>query len=181
MSKFRYFAYGSNMLTEWLRSRCETAEFVGIAKVVGFSVQFDKRSKLDGSGKATLVRSNCDAFGVVFEIENSDLPELDRHEGKGRGYYRDDCFRVSLAGRHTIYTKAYLAEEPEANLRPYDWYIALVIAGAREHNLDQDYVAQFREIAYDVDHNANRPTRKNAIEALTRSGFPDHRTILLDG
>jgi gamma-glutamylcyclotransferase len=179
MAKLNYFAYGSNMLAEWLRSRCRSAVPMGIAEVVGHVVEFSKPSK-DGSGKATLTKSNSNSFGVVFEIDNAELPELDRHEGRN-GYYRDDNFRVTLAGGNTIHAKAYLASSPEAHLKPYDWYLALVIAGAREHNLDQDYVARFRAVAYDVDRDEHRNTRRRAIEALGRSGFADYRKVLPKG
>jgi gamma-glutamylcyclotransferase len=178
MAKFYYFAYGSNMLTEWVKSRCPSAVPVGIAEIIGFSVEFSKRS-IDGSGKATLNQSNLDSFGVVFEIESSDLADLDDHEGKrGGGYYRDDNFPVRLVGGNAIHASAYLASKPEAHLKPYDWYLALVIAGGREHNLNPDYVARFRQAGYEFDHDKDRDTRKRATEALARSGFPEYRRIL---
>ena len=179
MTKFRYFAYGSNMLTERLKPRCRSAVAIGVAEVAGRAIEFSKRGE-DRSGKATLTESNRSAFGVVYEIDNAELCELDTHEGKkGRGYYRDDHFAVTLADGSTIHAKTYLASMPEDHLKPYDWYLALVIAGAREHNLDPEYVAGLCEVAYDVDHNASRPKRKDAIEALARAGFPDYRKLLL--
>jgi gamma-glutamylcyclotransferase len=177
MTKFRYFAYGSNMLMERLKPRCPSAVAIGVAEVAGRAIEFSKRSE-DRSGKATLTESNRSTFGVVYEIDNAELCELDTHEGTRGGYYRDDHFAVILADGSTIHTKTYLASTPEDHLKLYDWYLALVIAGAGEHNLDPEYVAGLREVAYDVDHNASRPTRKDAIEALARAGFPDYRTIL---
>lgn len=49
---FRYFAYGSNMLTEWLRGRCPSTEPIGIAIAANHKLRFGKRS-IDKSGKAT--------------------------------------------------------------------------------------------------------------------------------
>jgi hypothetical protein len=153
---------------------------MGTAEVAALSLEFSKRS-IDGSGKATLTKSNRTSFGVVFEIDRVDLPELDRHEGMARGYRRDDNFKVTIKESRPIRTIAYLAERTEAQLKPYDWYLALVIAGAREHNLDWGYVARFREIAYDVDHDEDRLKRTQALDALRRSGFTDHREILAEG
>jgi hypothetical protein len=89
VTKFKYFAYGSNMLTEWLRQRCPSAEPVGIAEAVNFSIEFSKLSG-DKSGKATLIRSNRRSLGVVFEISDAELRALD--EAEGNGYKRNDNF-----------------------------------------------------------------------------------------
>ena len=71
MTKFTYFAYGSNMLLERLRKRCKSARFLGVAVVHGYKLVFSKKSKKDGSGKATIAKTaNDDAavYGALFEI-----------------------------------------------------------------------------------------------------------------
>jgi gamma-glutamylcyclotransferase len=70
MDTFKYFAYGSNMLTERLRSRGSSAIVVSRAMVRKYVLEFCKRSA-DGSGKATIVGSGKDGalvHGVVYEI-----------------------------------------------------------------------------------------------------------------
>jgi gamma-glutamylcyclotransferase len=165
------------MLTEWLKPRCRSAKPVGIAEVVKFSVEFSKRSR-DSSGKATLMNSSNCSLGVVFEIDAVEMPDLDRAEGNGYG--RCDSFSVRLVDRNaTVQTITYLALEPETDLKPYDWYLALIIAGAREHELNQAYVARLGKVAYDFDRDERR--RNKAIAALERSGFADYRTLLSEG
>ena len=99
MEHFTYFAYGSNMLSERLRRRCPSAKAIGVAVASGYILKFSKRS-IDKSGKATLVVSTNpkrQVFGELFEIENGDLRELDKAEGKGKGYNRCDEFSVTVA------------------------------------------------------------------------------------
>lgn len=127
---FLYFAYGSNMLSARLKARCPSAKVIGKATALGYALEFTKPGQ-DSSGKATLLNAaGHDTPGVLFEIAKSDLAELDRAEGAHRGYVRNDQFRIELAGQNAArVATTYLASKTEAHLMPYDWYLALVIAG----------------------------------------------------
>ena len=175
---FYYFAYGSNMLTKRLRKRCTTAERVDKAEVAEYVLEFSKKSK-DKSGKATLRSApggSDQACGVLFEIENTERSALDRAEGPG--YTRHNDFTVRLANSRECRTICYLAKTLTEDLKPYDWYLALVIAGAREHRLDDDYVARLSQCDYAVDPESDRPERQDAMKALNTSGFSNYRELL---
>jgi hypothetical protein len=91
---FLYFAYGSNMLPARLLGRCPSARAVGLGVARGWNLEFSKASK-DGSGRATLVPAPASAIpGVIFEIDLTEREKLDKHEGVGLGYRRDDTFAV---------------------------------------------------------------------------------------
>lgn len=179
---FYYFAYGSNMLTARLQARCPSAVPLGRAEVADYVVEFSKRSSVDQSGKATLsgaVGHSHSSSGVLFEIATAELGQLDRAEGNGKGYDRDDNFPVRLVGGSGIvHARSYLATETVSSLKPYDWYLALVIAGAHEHDLGEDYLAGLRRVAFDDDRDSARKTRRAALEALAAAGFPDYRVLL---
>lgn len=181
--KFYYFAYGSNMLTNRLRApcRCPSAKLIGTASKDDYVLEFNKRSK-DGSGKATLRRetgSGRRAVGVVFEIERAEKKRLDQAEGRGKGYDRCDSFIVRLSnGGDSIDTACYVATETDDHLRPYDWYLALVVGGAREHHVDEEYIAHLSQIPYEDDKCLERHERKVALEALEKSGFVDYRKLI---
>lgn len=139
-----YFAYGSNMLTARLQARCCSAVPVAVAKAEGYGFVYGKRGQ-DGSAKATLVPCDGDAaYGVLFEVSEQDMIALDGFEGRGRGYERDDDFIVTnLSTDKPVMASAYLAppEFIDVTLLPFDWYHALILAGAREHGLPGHYVA----------------------------------------
>ena len=85
-----YFAYGSNMLTARLLSRCSGAEKIEPAFLTGYTLCFDKRSR-DGSGKCTIRHTGSPSdvvHGVLFTIPQSQVPSLDRAEGEGTDYDR---------------------------------------------------------------------------------------------
>jgi gamma-glutamylcyclotransferase len=52
----KYFAYGSNMLTERLRARVGGAAALSKVCVCGYRVRFHKRSD-DGSGKCNIIET----------------------------------------------------------------------------------------------------------------------------
>jgi hypothetical protein len=175
-STFLYFAYGSNMLAEWLHTRCPSARPLGIAIARGFFLSFSKRSK-DGSAKATLVKadeSEHAAYGVLFEIPRREQAALDKAEGKGKGYDRDDAFMVvRLADETEAAASTYLASLQGCDecLVPYDWYHALILAGALQHGLPGGYVAGLRREAVRPDPEPQRTSRREALRALGCAGY----------
>jgi len=181
MPRVRYFAYGSNMLTARLRDRCPSAVALTTAEVVGFCVGFHKRG-VDASGKATLVAvedSTISAVGAVFEIDRIELAELDRIEGSG--YERIERFAVRcLRSGELLETHTYAAIEHHDDLVPYDWYLALVLAGIAEHGLGDDYAGRLQSLGAIPDEEPERVTRQEALSALCAVGIEDYRLLLRD-
>ena len=78
---------------------------------------------------------------------------------------------VKFIGGKKITASTYLGR-PEAhdeNLLPYDWYRALIVAGALEHELPESYVATLRDAVARVDPDAKR--REKNLLLLQRSGY----------
>jgi gamma-glutamylcyclotransferase len=156
--RVRYFAYGSNMLTDRLRERVPSATAIGIGQLAGHVLRWDKRSERDGSGKCDAEatgRPDDVVWGVVFELDSEDKSALDRTEGVGGGYIEKTVQVLTDAGPLTAVM--YYAIDKDASLRPYHWYKALVIAGAREHGLPASYRSRLELVVTVSD--ANRPTR----------------------
>ena len=185
MSTFTYFAYGSNMLDERLshRTRCPSARVLGTGSAAGWRLAFAKRGA-DGSGKATLLRSargSDRVHGVLFEIDLSERDALDRVEGPG--YARLDDLAVERASEAgppvTVLASVYVAR-PDAidpTLIAFDWYRALVIAGARRHGLPADVIAEIESVPVRPDPNPSREQRLLALEQLAAASCAD----LVDG
>ena len=171
------------MLTERLLVRCQSAQMAGIAFTEGYALEFSKRSN-DLSGKATLNKVDEPkrrTYGVLFEINNGDLPGLDRAEGEGFGYDRVDDFSVTfVADGKSVHAKTYIASANyiDTRLVPYDWYKALVIRGALQHGLPTAYITSLRDVAPIEDPDLNRISRKQAIEVLASAGVQDITQLL---
>lgn len=175
-----YFAYGSNLLTHRLAARCPSARPLGMAALPGHHVAFAKKSTVDGSGKATILpRDKSCAHGVVFELAQADLDTLDVIEGVGHGYNRLDRIDV-LLGSETLSASTYIASAPTGPIRPLDWYLALILAGAREHALPSHVLEQFLAQPFTPDAEFHRPGRLAAVSALEAAGHVDWLSLLQD-
>lgn len=179
---FLYFAYGSNMLPARLLARCPSARPLGLAHAEGHDLAFSKMSK-DGSGKATLVpATERTTPGILFEIALTERSALDRAEGAGQGYARIDDFTILIdnAERSTNVVTTYLATAHVDGLQPYDWYLALVIAGAVHHGFGASDVERLQQVAHVIDPDPDRRTRCEALSALSASGIADYRALWPD-
>jgi len=165
---FMYFAYGSNMSSARLRERCPSAAPVGVAELAGYALRWHKRSK-DGSGKCDIISildPNGRVFGVLYQIADSEKQALDRAEGLGYGYRKVDV-QVLIDGTE-VAANAYQATDIDESLKPYSWYQALVMAGAKEHGLPQGYIAQLSLITpmEDSDHDRHDGKMRLVEESL---------------
>ena len=170
MSAFLYFAYGSNLLTARLRERCPSAAPIGRAVAPGHSVCFRKAGR-DGSGKATLTLgggAGSEAMGVLYRIDLGERPALDRAEAR---YDRLDDFPVrTVQSGASIAATTYIAQADACRegLLPFDWYLALIVAGAREHGFDDSYIAMLAAVETLADLEAERAGRMSALARLGR-------------
>ncbi len=149
------------MLAARLRARCTSARMIGQGVAAGFDLAFDKIGQ-DGSGKATLVAGGLGVPGVLFDLADADLVLLDEIEGLGRGYDRV-LLTISGASAH-----AYLAPAPfrDAAMLPFDWYLGLVLAGAKAAGLPADWLARLAAQPSIADPEPDRPRRIEALALL---------------
>lgn len=137
-----YLAYGSNLHPRRLENRVGPVELIGTLALRGWRLAFDKRGG-DGSAKANLRAvpgSSCIVHAAAYGIRHDQLSRLDRFEGCGRGY---DTFPMHVSV-NADYVEAftYLATTHWISkaLAPYDWYVDLIVAGARFHGFDEAYI-----------------------------------------
>jgi cation transport regulator ChaC len=170
----KYFAYGSNMLQQWLcgPDRLSSAVFLSIGYVTGRQLRFHKHSRKDGSAKCDISETGNSAdivFGVLYDVPDNenDLKALDRAEGAPGGYTRTtiDVLRQDAA---PLLATVYLANTShiDSQLSPYDWYHSLVVAGARQHGLPADYIAALSTVVAIPDPTPDREMRLTALQAL---------------
>lgn len=160
---FLYFAYGSNMLSTRLLARTPSAAYRGNAVLRGYELRWHMAS-VDGSGKCDMVTSDHpEAFvaGVLYEIALSEKPSLDQAETLGVGY-SDHLLHVETP-TGPCGAWAYIGLKVEPGLEPYDWYHAIVVAGAREHGLPAKYIAMLEAAPRKPDPDPERTRRHLAL------------------
>ncbi|NQZ06793.1 MAG: gamma-glutamylcyclotransferase [Algicola sp.] len=159
-----YFAYGSNMSQQRIQSRCPSARSMGMFHLKGHLLSFNKAGK-DGSGKGNVVATNNEqavVYGVVFDIIDSEITDLDQAEGLGIDYSKHT---VSVIGQNnnTIDALIYIALLTDDNLKPYHWYKTHLLTGALEANLPHQYIQTIRNTESIADPNKQRTNHELAI------------------
>jgi gamma-glutamylcyclotransferase len=166
-----YFAYGSNMWSARLLERTPSAVPIAVARLPGHQLRWQKVS-LDGSAKCDAEPSgqaNDCVWGVVFRLSAGEKAALDRAEG--RGYVQRSIAVDTPQGPLEAFT--YVATAKDTSLQPYDWYKALVLAGAREHALPTEYIAAIEATTSRPDPDPGRAAKNR----LSLTGAPSGPAI----
>jgi gamma-glutamylcyclotransferase len=154
----RYLAYGSNLHPLRIIDRVPSARLLGDARLEGYKVTFVKKSR-DGSTKCNLLfTSNPDdvAYGAVYEIAINEKRLLDAAEGLGKGYM-ETLLQVDVnSATVDVFTYVASLTHLAPGLPPYDWYKAMVIAGARYHGFPSAYIDSLAAIPSQSDPNPRR-------------------------
>jgi gamma-glutamylcyclotransferase len=143
----KYFAYGSNMLEVRFkhRSRAPSASCIGVGMLRGYQIRFHKKGK-DGSAKCNALKTDNlgdVVYGVVYHVADKEMLLLDKEEDVERGGYSRTRVNIDmLNGSRELLVACYFANPKfiDDSLPPFEWYKALVVAGARQHNLPKEYV-----------------------------------------
>jgi gamma-glutamylcyclotransferase len=163
-SRVVVFAYGSNMLTAQIKERAPSVRVVNIGQLAGYELSWNKRSRKDGSGKCSITETGHPkhvVWGVVHDMSVADKVNLDRVEGLGRGYAERVVKVATSTGSGTA--MAYYATSIDPGIRPYDWYRDLVVAGAREHQLPEEYVLALKRVVTMTDSDADRAAKRRRL------------------
>jgi len=159
-----YFAYGSNMAQARLQRRLASARRIGPAVLPSYRLMFNVASSKDGSAKCNAMLSNDPADlvrGILFDIDEADLPLLDCHEGVGVEY-RSALLEVDLEEDGTREALIYLGLSLTDTLQPFNWYKEHVVRGALENRFPEDYVTRIRAVSSIAD-----PDRERAVLELS--------------
>lgn len=143
-----HFAFGSNMDPEQMTERCSSALFVGIALLPDYRLDFPRWSENRGCGVAGVVDAPGEGvWGVLYEIDDSQVKTLDQNEGYRPGRRENDYTRRKVTvlqsgvSRESIVSDAYFATPQPNPPKPNDEYMSQLLKGARQWELPSEYIA----------------------------------------
>ncbi len=156
-----YAAYGSNLHPLRLVERAPSARLVGTEFLEGWSLHFHKRGQ-DRSGKCNIERGGAGVYLALYELHASDQRQLDRIEGDG--YSRTT---LDVPGHGACLTYTALPHAVDDELQPFDWYMELVMLGARRLAFDGRYIEQLATITCVEDpHHGRREQHFRLIQSI---------------
>lgn len=171
----KYFAYGEKMFTPQLQAIVPNASVMGVAKIRGYKLFFHSKGHDDPSGKCNIIPVrdlSCEVMGVLYEIAPAERHLLDRCEHLGYGI-QETTLKVSPLNDDNDnpdqFAFTYIANKENVfeDLIPFSWYKDLIISGAREHHLPEDYIKHLENMACMQDPNAYRANKqKRFLESI---------------
>lgn len=153
-----YLAYGSNLHPRRLEARIGSTRLVGVVRLPGWSLSFDKRGG-DGSAKANLHAApgtEAVAYAAAYDLTIDQLAMLDVFEGCGRGY---ETFPMTVgidSERVQAFTYLVPSQWVSGTMLPFDWYVDLIVSGARFHDFAPAYIDQIARQAAREDPDPGR-------------------------
>jgi gamma-glutamylcyclotransferase len=145
-----YFAYGSNMNRNQLRSRGVRPLSAAVAKLPDHRISFHGYSRTwDGAVETVVSAPGQEVWGVIYKLTFSDGDTLDswqdvRLDGTG-AYFLCPARVIDTEGRThpvVLYKKDVLGT-PE---KPSQEYLDFIIQGALEHGLPSAYIEGLRQM-----------------------------------
>ncbi len=144
-NKQLYIAYGSNINLEQMAFRCPHSKVVGTSEIKDYELEF--------RGVATIVpKENATVPVLIWELDERDLPVLNRFEGWPR-LYRQETMSFELNGRE-VEGMAYLMNYGELS-PPSPQYYNTILQGYRENGLDEKYLQTALENSIQLEYSVN--------------------------
>jgi hypothetical protein len=169
-----YFAYGSNMQRDTFEGRRRIAFQRAVpVRVAGWRVVFDKPPLIPiGESFANLVPDpDAVALGVAYEVTPDDLDHIELTEGVLIGNYHRVVVPVEplvVIADPPTEACSLSSERRDESLRPSTRYMSIIVAGALDHALPDDYVEILRAVATCEEGMASR-TFRPLLDAVMRA------------
>lgn len=130
------------MAAEEMRKFAPAGTFVGIARLADHALELRRRSVRWGGGAADIVAARGgEVWGVLYELPDDQLGELDRKEGAGFAYRRRSLEVERDGGTVTAIAYEVIDKEPEP-VPPTPEYAELLLSAAHERGLPAEYIAR---------------------------------------
>jgi gamma-glutamylcyclotransferase (GGCT)/AIG2-like uncharacterized protein YtfP len=143
MSRSLYFAYGSNLHMRQFKRRCPGSNVVGRARLPDYRLAFTRYSTKRKGGVADILpEPGAEVWGALYDVGPDDVASLDQYEGVPRAYRRE-AVRVLDDGGVEREALCYVANQT-GHFAPSKMYLGLIVNGAVEHGLPEEYVAALR-------------------------------------
>jgi gamma-glutamylcyclotransferase len=137
----RFFAVGSNMDEERMRTWIPSARRLTMASLSGFTLRWHKRSSNGGKLAARRTGDPDDVvWGVVYEVDGPDWQQID--DGQRAAGYREEQVTVVApdGAEHDASVYVARAEMIDDSVRPMRSYRDPIVDTARANGLPAAYV-----------------------------------------
>jgi len=133
-----YFAYGSNLNTDQMKSRLGEWERTENCELYGYKLTFDKHSENWDGGVADIIKTDNEndvVDGAIYLISTEQMKKMDEKEG---GYRKIDSLVTTYEtgkARFRFAAKTYEVIKKGDFETPSDRYLQTIVKGLIQHNI----------------------------------------------
>lgn len=143
----KYFAYGPTMSTDYIREHCPRAKFIMRASLPNFRVEFRRFSEDFKGGISSIMQAPGEmVIGVIYDVDENEILALDVLEEVPRGIYRRDTYLVLGEDGEWHPADLYQVVKPSGPYPPSKKILESMLAGAKEHQIDPEYIAKLESL-----------------------------------
>jgi cation transport regulator ChaC len=155
-----YFAYGSNLHDAIFRERrAMAAQVTRRGWLDHFTLRFNLPIGPGERGVANVEPAPGErVWGALYLLEPADCERLDRSEGVHMGAYRRLAIEVCQDDGARCAAFTYVSSATRADRKPSARYLALIVEGARQRGLPDDYVRWLERFQLALDERQPAPT-----------------------
>ncbi len=137
-----HFGYGSNLSIDFVKEHLiPNAKFVMKGYLPNFEVQFPFWSEEDQAGCSGIMEAPGElVHGALYEVTEQELIEIENLEGMYKDLYRRWTFLVLGEDGRFHPADLFRVIDPEGPFPPSRSYVDIMLTGARELELDPEYI-----------------------------------------
>jgi 5'-nucleotidase len=138
-----YFAYGSNLSVDQKVKRSGGVRQALRCRLPGYRLCFNKRPYREAAAYANIVRDPASTvWGVAYLCDEDAVQAIDVYEAVDGGHYRHETVDVVTDEGEHLAALTYVAGLDHLcdGRLPTAHYLGLIVDGARQHGLSEDYV-----------------------------------------
>lgn len=138
-----YFAYCTLLDRDEMGRFCPTATSGETGTVSGWRVTFAAHNLGGSNGGCHLVEAAGHTIhGLLYELDDATLAQLDSISGVGQGMYQQIPVQVTTTSGESVSAITYLIPNPDGDFQPSADYVRPILKGAADCNLPADYQAE---------------------------------------
>jgi gamma-glutamylcyclotransferase len=145
-----YFAYGSNLSTHRMQNRTGPILASRVARLKDYRLAFNNTDTAGVERYANIVPSaGALTWGVAYWCSPQAMAALDQYECVEEECYSREWVEVETLDGERLQAEVYVGGERFSveEGRPNDWYLDIILLGAKEHGLPEDYIREIESLA----------------------------------
>lgn len=148
-----YFAYGTLLDINAMRSVTPTAKPLGLMQLKGFRMGFAKCHDQSSGGCTLVSEKGAALYGMQYELTNEEMAILDKAAGVDSDLWRHRPIEITDENGKVHQSSTYFIPDASGPDSPSDDYVRPILNGLQALPFPAEYVEKMKQIINDAQAN----------------------------